>query len=206
MTRMRRRWHAYLAWGFVLVTAVTALGCATRQEFELLPARDRDNVIAGRTTVLDARVTGSRSTSRMNTAERLTFFVPRLRVSDRQNDAYLSVESVVKGTFSESTLELHDYRHLTPGELKQLPEGQYGNFLYPGLRLRLAFDRYRHGRFERLQLVPLGNTAEYGPATRGRKAGPARAAALHKAFAGEEGTRPVVRACVAGPSLKPGSR
>src|SRR5688572_21909699 len=25
MTRMRRRWHAYLAWGFVLVAAVTAL-------------------------------------------------------------------------------------------------------------------------------------------------------------------------------------
>ena len=97
----------------------------------------------------------------MSTAERLTFFVPRLRVSDHQDDAYLSVEGVIQGSFSEPTFELHDYRHLTAAELEQLPEGQYGNFLYAGLRLRLAFDRYRHGRFERLQLVPLGNTAEY---------------------------------------------
>ncbi len=157
---MPRRFHPATRIAVLCVSLLA--GCAGKQQYEFLPFPECDALLSSRTYVLEAHVTGNRSQRRPSAWERLTFFIPRLVVTgDHRNDAFLNVDTVIEGRVPEKTMELRDYRHLTPDELKRLPDGQYGDFLYPGLRVRLAFDGRRGRRFERLQLAPLGNTSEY---------------------------------------------
>ena len=158
----------------IVASMLISLGCAGKQDFRVLPADQRDQLLQEKAVVVEGRVIASKHTLNPTFDQYLFFFIPQsVSTKNPRFDATVAIDRVLKGNLSSNTIELSDYRALRPEENALFADG-YG--VHNNSVLRLGFDRRSGDRLTNPVIVPLGNTPEFDDALRQAAAMRARAA------------------------------
>jgi hypothetical protein len=150
----------------IISVAILALacGCASKQDYRVISAANRDDVLATSKYVIEGRVIGARISYRPVWQNYVFFWLPiGVSTMNARYDATVEIDAVLKGDVKPEMIELRNYRPLSTNERALLPD-EYG--IHNGLRLRLGFDRRRGDSISGLAIVPLGNTPEFDEALR----------------------------------------
>jgi len=163
----------------IILTAIglTSAGCAQQQQdYRIISVKDRDRLMQDNTVVVEGHVVVSKLGVQPPTAgdyfwHSFYFYIPAGFSHKPRYDATIAVDRVLKGNMQEKTLELTDYRSLTPEEHAAFVDN-YG--IHQNSMVCVGYDQRCGGCLTNLAIVPLGNTAEFDKALR-------QAAAQHAA-------------------------
>jgi hypothetical protein len=129
------------------IVILFVLGCAQRQDYEVIPAVKAWSLLESSKHVVDVTVRHTSRTECVNIP-----FEERVETL-----LVLDVDQTVKGAEPSEPLKLYNYRDLRPQERGMFPEG-WG--FIRGVRLRIGYDRRVGDRFVNLKIVPIGMTPE----------------------------------------------
>jgi len=139
-------------------TLVSGLGCAAPQEFRVVPSERTEELFANNGIVLEGHLT--RVKYSMETKASVLFIPVALTGKITAFTATIVVDHVLKGTETNTTVELTNCRWFTCDE-KQLFSDGYG--VHKGSILRIGYNERCGDRFTALSIMPMGNTPEEEP-------------------------------------------
>lgn len=130
-------------------------GCARQQNYEILPSTDAASVDSSQ-NVLDVTTVHTSRTEHVN-----------FPLSEKvETLAVLTVDQVLRGGEQHKSLNLRNYRNLTPEERALFP---YGWGIMQGVRLRIGYKDRFGDRFVNLKIMPIGLTPEVQDAVRAHR-------------------------------------
>lgn len=145
---MRKLLTSDLFW-VTMTLALTSCQGLGAQNYVILPAAERQRLENSSRVVLDVVCTNIVKHANAVTSGASRQLLPTLK--SWQYDMTLNVKNMVKNTIDTDELNVRGWRELTDAEkvVLNLPAG-FTN----GLRMRIGFDSYAEGAFQRLKLMP----------------------------------------------------
>ena len=141
---------------------VGGIGCAGKQDFRIVRAECRDELLRENAVVIEGHVIKSVHTAQP--VEYIFFVIPLAdSMKNATYDGVVAVDRVLKGSVEDKTIKLSNYRALTSEENAAFADG-YG--LHMNSVVRLGYDHHHGDRLTALAIVPLGNTPEFDEAIR----------------------------------------